>query len=65
MYIRHACAFITLFPPQGTTECHIVTTSEHQDAGNELRENGSCAPVEIVRVPVSATSLSYSEANDG
>lgn len=58
---RYLCLYKTCicihhtFSPQGTTESHLVTTSEHQDTGNELRENG--APVEIIRVPVSATSL--------
>ena len=49
--------------PQRAAEAHFVTTGEQQDHGREQRENGACAPLEIIRVPVSISSLFYYDSN--
>ena len=50
--------------PQRAAETHFVTTGEQQHHGREQRGNGACAPLEIIRVPVSISSLSYYDSND-
>ena len=50
--------------PQRAVEAHAVTTGEQQDLGREQRGNGACAPLEIIQVPVSISSLSYYDSND-
>lgn len=37
----------------GATEFSVATSEEQEETVHELRENGACAPIEIIRVTVS------------
>lgn len=52
MYTNHA------YLPQRDAETHFIATGEQQDHEREHRGSGACAPIEIIRVPVSISSLS-------
>ena len=52
MYTIHA------FLPQRDAGAHFVATGKQQDHEREQRGNSACAPNEIIRVPVSVSSLS-------
>lgn len=58
MYTIHA------FLPQRDAGAHFVATGKQQDHEREQRGNGACAPIEIIRVPVSVNSLSQYDSCD-
>lgn len=37
----------------GATEFSVTASEEQEETVHELRENGACAPIEIIRVAVS------------